>query len=328
MKVLFCVRRDITKRIASDTVQLDNIVKNMKNKDIEITINDGTITNYDNYDCVHIFNLSPIGETYKYFKQATLSKKKIIITPLYWNMENYYENFNDIENIRFWNKTKIYRKHILKNADKVIVSSNTEKDMLIKDFGSKINYEIIYNILDYEDLEIPLYNFKERHNLNEYVLSVNPVNRRENQIQLCKVCNKLNINLVLIGAGDKEYIEECTKYDNVLYLGVQKKYDIFNAYRFARVHAVNGFGKIMDISSLEGAAYGCNLVCSTEGSSMEYFKDLAFYASPYDENQLEDTIVKAFKKRKNDQLKKYLRNNFSCENSITSLFNIYNSLKN
>lgn len=326
MKVLFCVRRDIKRKISNDTIVVNNIIKYMKNMGVEITMNDGSVTNYDEYDLVHLFNLSPIGETYKYFRQATLFKKKIIITPLYWNMEKYYNHFEDNENIRFWKKAKLYRKNILKSSDVVIINSKIEKEILVNDFGNKINYEIIYNGVEYEDLDIPLYNFKERHNLNDYVLSVNPINRRGNQIELCKACKELNIDLVLIGNGDREYIEECIKYDNVLHLNIQNKYDIYNAYRFAKVHAVNGFGEIPDISSLEGAAYGCNLVCSTEGSAKEYFNDLALYASPYNEKELVEVLNKAFKKRKSDNLKNYLRKNFTCENSVLNLYNIYNSL--
>lgn len=88
MKVLLCVRGDYIKSFAGDSKIVIMTYKYLKKLGVEVYINDGYITDYSDYDIVHLFNLTRMGETYKYYKQAHKQKKNIVITPIYGNLKS------------------------------------------------------------------------------------------------------------------------------------------------------------------------------------------------------------------------------------------------
>jgi glycosyltransferase involved in cell wall biosynthesis len=150
------------------------------------------------------------------------------------------------------------------------------------------------------------------------------INPHKNQLALAKVCSRLETKLVLIGnINDKAYFDECMKYSNVTYLGFMDSYNIYNAYRFSRVHVLPSFMEIPGLSSLEAAASGCNIISTKEGSAGEYFKDMALYIDPYDENSIMNALEKALKQRKTGILKKHVVDNYSWNRCIESLYNCY-----
>lgn len=58
MKVLFCIRNDYLKNFAGDSMQLLKTAEYLRNMKVNIDINNGNITNYSNYDLIHLFNLT------------------------------------------------------------------------------------------------------------------------------------------------------------------------------------------------------------------------------------------------------------------------------
>nr|AAN05454.1 hypothetical glucose transferase GtfB [Clostridium cellulovorans] len=245
---------------------------------------------------------------------------------MYWNLENYYSSIGDEEKLKLWRQINCYRREILRRSNKVICSSESEKKLIQEEYGKNIKCEIVYTGFFNESDEIPLLNFKERYKIDDYVLAVGNISKRKNQLALAKATKELGIQLVLIGSGDKNYLKMCTENENVLYLGDMNSYFTYNAYKFAKVHAMPSFGEIPGLSSLAAAAYGCNVVCTTEGSSKEYFKDLAFYTSPFDKNEIKDTIYQAFNTPKNDKLKDFVRKNYSWRDTIQKIADIYATL--
>ena len=77
MRVLLCIRGDYVKSFAGDSKIVLMTAKYLKKLGMEVDINDGYITDYSNYDIVHLFNLTRMGETYKYYKQAHAGAKAI-----------------------------------------------------------------------------------------------------------------------------------------------------------------------------------------------------------------------------------------------------------
>jgi glycosyltransferase involved in cell wall biosynthesis len=114
------------------------------------------------------------------------------------------------------------------------------------------------NGVEVEDEEVPLYNFRERYKLNTYVLCVGNICPKKNQLSLAQICSKIGVQLLLIGKiNDNNYFKECIKHDNVLYLGFMDSYNMYNAYRFAKIHVLPSYVEIPGFSSLEAAASGC-----------------------------------------------------------------------
>ncbi|MCY6482739.1 glycosyltransferase [Clostridium aestuarii] len=327
MKVLLCTRQDYYRNFSGDSTQVLKTSQYLKKLGVEVDINPGCISDYSDYDIVHLFNINKIGEAYKYYKLAHQYKKKIVISPVYYNLKKYYKFQNSLEKLKLWERSNIYRREILKGSTLIIPNSKLEQKSIKEDFNVNTTSIIIHNGVEVEDEQIPLYNIRERYNLNSYVLCVGKICPRKNQFALAKVCNKLGIQLLLIGkVKDKNYYRECIKLNNVLYLGFMDSYNIYNAYRFAKLHVLPSYVEIPGFSSLEAAASGCNIVSTAEGSAEEYFKDMAIYCNPYDENSIYSSVKIGLKKQKNNKLKLYVEQNYSWNNYINSLYEGYKSL--
>jgi len=327
MKVLLCTRGDYYRNFAGDSMQVIKLAQYLRKKGVTVDINDGVVNDYSEYDIIHLFNLTRMGETYKYYKLAHKFKKNIVISTLYWNLTNYYKYINDLEGIKLVERCNAYREEILKGCKMIFPNSYMEEQLLKKSFQISAPCQVVYNGVEVEDDSTPLYNFKDRYGFDSYILSVGRISPEKNQLSLCKVCEKLGLQLVLIGnVSNKEYFKQCIKYHNVTYLGFMDSYNIYNAYRFARLHVLPGFYETPGISSLEAAASGCILVSTEEGSAREYFKDMAIYCSPYDEKSIEGAVQEGLKSHKLGRLKDYVLKNYSWEKSADEIFESYKNI--
>ncbi|MGL4730246.1 MAG: glycosyltransferase family 4 protein [Clostridium sp.] len=329
MKVLLCVRQDYLKNTGGDTVIIKQIYKGLKSLDLEVYINSGNIYSFKEYDIVHLFNINEVGQMYKYYKEAIKCRCKLVITPLYFNMEKYYNYKNEKEKLKIWRSSNLYRQELLEKSCLIICGSQWEKALLEKDFKKYNKITVLKNgVSEIEDENVPLYNFEEHYDLSNYVLSVGKINERKNQLMLSKICNELNLQLVLIGGvNDCGYLKKCLKYKNVKYLGYMDNYNLFNAYKFAKVYALPSFMEITNLSALEAAGSGCNIVVTEEGAAREYFEGKAIYCSPYDEETVKKALIKAYYKRKNNVLKDYVFEKYNWNDTIIKLKQIYNKVQ-
>ena len=329
MKVLLCVRQDYYRNFAGDSLQVIKTAEYLQKLGATVDINDGGIYDYSKYDIVHLFNIATTGEIYRYYKIAHFYKKNLVISPIHWDMKKYYRINNEIESIKLYESCSSYKEEILKKSKVIICSSELEMNLIQEEFNVKTQYRVVYNGVEVEDEDIPLYNFTDRYKLNNYVLSVGRICSSKNQLALCTICEELGKQLVLIGsASDKEYLKQCTNFNNVIYLGFMDSYNVYNAYRFAKVHVLPSFVEMPGLSSLEAAASGCNIVSTQEGCAKEYFKDMALYCDPYDNNSILSAVKQGFEKRRDNKLKNYVNENYNWGTSINELYKIYLEILN
>lgn len=325
MKVLLCARGDYLKNTAGDTTILLKIYKHLKDLGVGVDIACSDDDNdYSSYDIIHLFDVKGIFDSYKHFKGATNYKNKLVVSPFYFNMSKFYTHIEDMDRLKLWNNCKIYREELLSRSKLIICNSNYEKDALLKDFQLSDKFKVIHNGIDLEYEDIPLYNFKERYNLDKYVVSVGRICTAKNQLTLSKLCHELGITLVLIGpVAEKAYLRKCLQYANVKYLGFMDSYNVYNAYKFARVHVLPSFAEVTSLSSLKAAASGTNIVVTEEGASREYFKDMGIYCNPYDESSIKEAIIEGYEKRKTSKLKDYIEENFTWKKAIEEIYKSY-----
>ncbi|WP_125152737.1 glycosyltransferase family 4 protein [Clostridium rectalis] len=327
MKVLFCIRNDYLRDFAGDSMQAIKTAEYLRKMGVMVDINNGQINDYSSYDLVHLFNLTRMGETYKYYKTAKFYKKNIVLSPVYWNIKKYYNYINDLDSIKLWDQCKPYRSEILRACKMIFPNSLMEKEELKKDFGKYAPYTVVYSGVEVEHSDVPLYNFKERFELDNYVLCVGRICKIKNQLILARICNELKIQLVLIGnIIDKYYFDRCVSFNNVTYLGFMDSYNIYNAYRFAKLHALPSFIETPGLSSLEAAASGCNIVTTAEGSGKEYFKDMASYCNPYEDDEIFKCIENGIKNKKKDKLRLYVEENYNWEKCVKVLYDCYKNI--
>lgn len=328
MKILFCMRSDYYRNFGEDSMQALKIKRYLEKIGVEVEINYGQIGDYSSYDIVHLFDLKITGEIYKYYKTAKYYKKNIVISPLYWDQSKYYNFINDLEGIKLWDKSKIYKQKILKGCKMIFLNSLMEEELIKREFGKYIPCKIIYNGVEIQGEEIPLYNFKERYGLDNYILCVGKLSKKNNQIALAEACDKLGLKLVLIGnAKDKQHLDDIIEFKNVLYLGTMDDYNLYNAYKFAKLYVNPSFEETTSLYSLEAAANGCNIVCTQNGSSVEYFKDMASYFNPYEINDISRILQIIIKKRKDKKLVNHIIEKYSWEKSARDLYEAYLRIK-
>lgn len=329
MKLLFCIRNDYYRNFAGDSMQVLKTAEYLRKMGVTVEINDGNITDYSSYDLVHLFNLTTIGETYKYYKIARSYKKNIVLSPMYWNLKKYYGSINDLESVKLLDKCKSYRTEILKGCKMVYPNSQLEEELIQDEFGKWVPCSIVYTGIEVENDDVPLYNFKKRYNLNNYVLCVGRIEKRKNQLRLAEVCSNIGINLVLIGrVWDKKYFAECVKFKNVIYLGYMDSYNLYNAYRFTKLHVLPSFVETPGLSSLEAAASGCNIISTSEGCANEYFKDMAIYCDPYSSDSIYEAVKVGLTQKKDNKLKKYVLENYNWQECINTLYESYKKIIN
>lgn len=330
MKVLLCARSNYINLSSGDTTIIFKIYTFLKEKGVNVDIcGANEEANYDDYDIVHLFDIKNIFDAYKHFKLACNSKCSIVVSPMYFNMEKFFEYSNNIERKNLWNNCKAYKELILKKSKIIFCNSIYEKSLITRDFTTKGDIKVVYNGVDINYDEVPLYNFKERYNLDNYILCVGRICEVKNQLELSKICNEIGVDLVLIGtASEERYLKECLAYPTTHYLGFMNDYDLYNAYTFSNAHVLASFSEVTSLSSLKAAAYGCNIVVTEEGASKEYFKDMAIYCDPYNHNSIKLAVEKSRVERKNNKLKEYIRYNYNLKNMLEGIYEGYLKLMN
>lgn len=327
MKILLCIRQDYYRNYGGDSTQVLNTAKYLEKLGAEVHINDGSICDYSKYDIVHLFNINKVWDIYNYYRAAHRYKKKIVVSPVYYNLTKYFKYKNNAEKLKLWQRSNAYRKEILRGSTAIITNSYSESENIKRDFNINKKCEVIYNGVEVEDENVPLYSIRERYNLNSYILCVGKIYPKKNQLALAKACNKLGIQLLLIGKiKNEEYYKECINHGKVLYLGFMDSYNIYNAYRFAKLHVLPSYVETPGFSSLEAAASGCNIISTIEGSAKEYFKDMAIYCDPYDEESIYKAVEEGLKKPKSDELKDFVKENYSWDNYVRKLYECYKNL--
>ncbi|MDP4118361.1 MAG: glycosyltransferase [Bacillota bacterium] len=325
MKVLLCIRENYITDLAGDSVQMLTIAKFLRDTGLEVHINCGSIVDYSPYDIIHLFNLTRISETYKYYKNAKYQKKPIVITPIYWNLEKFYLTKGNIEQRVMWERYKIFRNEILNGCKMIYPSSMAEMEMLKNEFGDNLPFTIVYNCLDKS-----IFNNKDNiinDEMEQFVFCSARVCPRKNQLTLSKICNEIGVKLLLSGNSYNElYLKECLKHKNVSYTGHILSNELKSIYQSAKLHILCSFVETPGLSNLEAAACGCNIISTSEGSSKEYFGDYAIYCNPYCEADIYKAILQGLSFNSQPHLQDHVLENFSMEICLPKLYESYMSI--
>ncbi|MBU5677955.1 glycosyltransferase family 4 protein [Alkaliphilus sp. MSJ-5] len=333
MKVLAYIRNDYKSNIGGDSIQFTKTVEYLKRKGIDVVISSNQHEDLRPYDLVHIFNTIRIGDTYRYYKRSKDFKKKIVLSPIYWNYGIYlYKNFNKAKFINRWNMDNVLRKEVMQNVDLILPSSKIELDIIKKDFNTKRPCKIVYNGVDACFSEGKSEKFLDRYEINNenFVLSVGRICPHKNQLTLAKICQSIDIPFVMIGpVNDIEYFNKC-KDENpfLIHINGLNHEELVSAYRAAKVHCLVSWYETPGLVNLEAGIAGCNILTTPEGSTKEYFKDYVEYSTWDDDHNILEKIVALLSKNKDYNLKNHIVNNFLWEDIADSIIDAYRTLLN
>ncbi len=297
MKVLFQARPDCLKNPAGDTVQLVYTAQALKKLGVEIDFSADSNALLTSYNLIHIFNLTRIKESYMFFLNAQKQKKKVVISPIYWNPEKYLARKEgkrrDVETWRFYQHM---RSRLSSECNLLLPNSESEMENLKKDFPNSAPYEVVPNGFpdSFKNANPELFHESFPNLPQEFVLCVARIAPRKNQHWLARICSELNIPLVLVGPiNNKTYYQEVMSHPRAIHLGTLQGELLASAYAAAKLHALPSWFETPGLSSLEAGACGTTVLSTDQGSPKEYFKDMAAYCHPVDDTSLRTSLEKA-----------------------------------
>lgn len=236
MKVLMQSRKNFYKLSGGDTIQLLKTKSELEKLGVEVDINLDYEPDLSEYDLVHLSNVTRIQETYLHVQNARRQNKPIVLSTIYWPMNEFETNgqvgirkainsYLDIDSqerikaaARFLkdkesrdkatkNLLKIgytkMQQYVISNVDYFLPNSEMEMDKLCETFNlKKERYSVIPNAIDYsvaiKQFEAPVP--EEFRKYQDAIICVGRIEPRKNQLALVKALDQSGVKLVLVGA--------------------------------------------------------------------------------------------------------------------------------
>jgi len=366
MNILLQSRVDLLEKPGGDTTQILKTAEYLKKLGISVDISTKLEEDLQNYDLVHLFNITRPQETYLQYLNAKKQNKLVVLTPIYQNfdewdekgrygMQKYFmklvKNKNCKEIIKtflrifsdnkqwepFVTQLKIgftqQQKEILASVNLLLPNSEMEMRKIEQDFGIKNSYQIVPNGVEMDFSDSKPDGFINKYQLENFVLCVANFTSIKNHLNLIKALENTNFILVLIGKPQKAH----KKYFQLIKKMVEKNKRIVllknisqdelkSAYAAAKVHILPSWFETCGLVSLEAGLAGCNVVSTNRGYAKEYLKDFAWYCNPAEINSIREAVLKAYHAPRSDKLKNYLLENFSWEKTAQKTVAVYNEL--
>lgn len=121
-------------------------------------------------------------------------------------------------------------------------------------------------------------------------------------------------------------MNQCLLLKNVTYAGNLTEHDLIKLYQNAKLHVLCSFVETPGLSSLEAGFLGCNIVSTSEGSTEEYFKNMALYCNPYDDESVYNAVKGGLSFDQQPALRQYILENFNSEKCLRPLYDSYFNL--
>lgn len=220
---------------------------------------------------------------------------------------------------------------LLHRADRILPNSRAELEQLAAAFAvDPAKFHVTPNGVDRDfgepaDPEL----FRQRFQLNHpFLLCAANIEPRKNQLRLIRAIAPLDIDLVLLGnIRDPGYWKVCQdaaspRVRHCGYLDHQGTM-LKSAYAACAAFVLPSLLETPGLAALEAAAQGAPVAITTEGSTREYFADLASYADPLDEASIRAAVVEALDRPRDTRLQQRILQNFTWNHTAESLIAAY-----
>ena len=212
----------------------------------------------NDFDIIHLWGVGSLN--YQIIDWSKKARKLIIATVLLPYHDTVRSKLGYI--FRFYRTRQLIRYY--KKIDRIVVVNSLQSKILTSHYKvppSKI--EIIPNVVDEKFFKIPVLNFSEKYNIQNYVLCTGNILPRKNQYNLAVACTNLNLNLVLIGkifdgelAYGKQLQNFISQHKNILWIPELQNAseELVAAYYSCLLFALPSKKEQQPISALEAVA--------------------------------------------------------------------------
>lgn len=237
------------------------------------------------FEILHVWGLGPHNfSTIEFAKKAGKVVVATVLLPYYDSLRSkvgYY--------YRFWQS--IESKRVLRKIDRVVVLNNLQFEILRKRFSVPASkMKIIPNIVEEPYFKTPVFDFKKKYGIEDYILSTGNICKRKNQYNLALACINLNKNLVIIGNvldGEEEYgkliRDLTTKHQNIRWISSLEagSDELVAGYYHCKAFALPSKSETQPISALEAVAVGKPLLLLDRGyAHQSFYKNAVLSKSP------------------------------------------------
>ncbi len=312
--------------------QLNFLFEGMKSID-DISMKKYDIWKQIDADLIHVFGASEsLLNTTQAFNRYAIP---YIVSPNHLpRFSMFIENF--LSNVGYKNiiyTNRFQRRKMLQGAEKIVVNSMMEKEIISKVFDIDENkFIIIHN--SYGDNKINNNSsFLTKYNINnEYCLCVGQIgSERKNQLELIKNWPTHYPDLVLIGGIDKtaygkkciDFIEKKENVISVGFIGDSKLID--SAYFNAKMFIAPGLVETPGLSTMRALLHGTKVATTNGGATKEYFGDLVEYFDPKNMESMFFTIDFLLKNKKQMDNKEFIKK-YSEERILNNYLNLYKEI--
>lgn len=218
-----------------------------------------------------------------------------------------------------------------------IVAPNTQKECDLVQNGLKVpntKIKLLPNGVDERFYNTDPSLFINKYGVKDFILYVGHIGwQRKNLLPLLKICQKIDVPLVLIGKViENDYGKKClelikSRRNTILITDIEHTNPILSsAYAACDSLVLPSYYETPGLVALEAGLAGAKIVITKYGGTDEYFKNFVQYIEPSSERSIKQGLLTSLEQKKSTELKEHIRNNFLWKHAAEKLVKIYQSV--
>jgi glycosyltransferase involved in cell wall biosynthesis len=356
MKVAFITRSTLYSAPGGDTVQVVQTAQQLAELEVDAEILlSNQVIDYGRYDLLHFFNITRPADILCHSKKAN---KPFVVSTILCNYGEYDKHYrkgmgaffsylpaDSIEYLKTMGRWLLGKDHlsslayiwkgqrrsiieILRSAAMILPNSESEYRRVQQNYFSNVKHIVVPNGIN-PNLFKGDPAIKRDENL---VLCAARIEGIKNQLNLIKALSNTKFRLLLIGAhapNQAGYYRECRDIagPNISFIDHIPQNELVAYYQQAKVHILPSWFETTGLSSIEGAAMGCNIVITDKGDTREYFGNDAFYCNPADPKSIFNAVEKASAAAFNENLRQKILKQYTWKQAAFQTLKAYQLTK-